>query len=78
VDTQLQGQCWPRGQALSFCPLISVLTKVSPRITTAFEFVFLFRAAPVAYGGSQVRGQNGPAAASLHHSHSKVGSEPHL
>ena len=34
----------------------------------------LFRATPMAYGGSQARGP----AASLHHSHSNAGSEPHL
>ena len=33
-------------------------------------FVCLFRAMPVAYGGSQARGQIGAVAASLHHSHS--------
>ena len=38
-------------------------------------FLFcLFRAAPAAYGSSQVRGQIGAAAASLHHSHSSTGS----
>ena len=30
------------------------------------------------YGGSQARGQIGPTAASLHHSHSNGGSEPRL
>ena len=43
-----------------------------------FFFFCLFRAAPVAYGSSQARGQIGAAAASLHHSHSNEGSEPHL
>ena len=38
-------------------------------------FFFLFRAEPAAYGSSQVRGQIGAAAASLHHSHSNMGSE---
>ena len=38
----------------------------------------LFRAAPVAYGGSQARGPSGVVATSLHHSHSNTGSEPHL
>ena len=38
-------------------------------------FFFLFRAAPLAYGGSQARGRIGPAAASLCHSHSNVGSK---
>ena len=41
-------------------------------------FVCLFRVAPVAYGSSQARGQNGAAAAGLHHSHSNAGSEQHL
>ena len=41
-------------------------------------FLLLFRAAPVAYGGSQARGQIGATDASLHHSHSNFGSEPHL
>ena len=36
----------------------------------------LFRAAPVAY--SQARGRIGAVAAGLRHSHSNVGSEPHL
>ena len=35
-------------------------------------------AAPVAYGGSQARGQTGAVAAGLHHSHSNMESEPHL
>ena len=41
-------------------------------------FSFLFRAAPVAYGSSQARGQIRAAAAGLHHRHSNAGSEPHL
>ena len=43
-----------------------------------FFGVLLFRAAPVAYGRSQARGQIGAVAADPHHSHSHVGSEPHL
>ena len=42
-----------------------------------FFFVF-FRAASTAYGGSQARGRIGAVAASLHHSHSNAGPEPHL
>ena len=38
----------------------------------------LFRAMPVAYGDSQARGRIGVTDASLHHSHSNLGSEPHL
>ena len=43
-----------------------------------FFFFFLFRAKPVAYGGSQSRGQIGATAASLHHSHSHARSELYL
>ena len=44
-----------------------------------FFFIFLsFRAALAAYGGSQAKGQIGPVAAGLRHSHSNAGSEPHL
>ena len=42
-------------------------------------FVFcLFKAAPMAYRGSQAKGQIGAVATSLCHGHSNVGSEPHL
>ena len=51
----------------------------------AFCFVFfffspfcLFRAVPMAYRGSQARGQTEATAANLHHSHSNVESELHL
>ena len=40
-----------------------------------FSFSFDFRAEPMAYGSFQARGQIGTVAASLHHSHSHVGSE---
>ena len=36
------------------------------------------RAAPAAYGDSQARSLIRAVAASLHHSHSNMGSEPHL
>ena len=39
---------------------------------------FLFRAAPTPYGSYQARGWIGATAADLHHSHSNMGSEPHL
>ena len=41
-------------------------------------FFFLFRAALATYGGSQARGPIGVVAAGLRHSHSNVGTEPHL
>ena len=37
-----------------------------------------FRAALMAYGGSQARGLIGAVAAGLHHSHSNARSKPHL
>ena len=43
-----------------------------------FFFWLLFRAAPVAYESSQVRGRIWATAAGLHHSHSDTGYEPHL
>ena len=39
-------------------------------------FFLLFRAALVAYGSSQTRGQIGAAAAGIHHSNAR--SKPHL
>ena len=43
-----------------------------------FCFLSFFRAAYEAYGDSQAMGQIGAVAAGLHHSHSKMGSKPHL
>ena len=43
-----------------------------------FYLFFLFMAIPAAYGSSQARGQIRVAAASLHHSYSNTGFEPHL
>ena len=43
-----------------------------------FIYFCLFRAPPLAYGGSQARGPIKATAASLHHSHSHMGSEPCL
>ena len=49
-----------------------------------FYFIFIFClftiswAAPAAYGSCQAGGRIGAVAASLHHSHSNMGSEPHL
>ena len=39
-------------------------------ISSLFFFFFLFRAAPLAYGGSRARGWIGVMAAGLYHSHS--------
>ena len=48
------------------------------RLGTTGTFFFLFRAAPVVYGGSQASGQIGATAAGLHHSHSNSRSKPLL
>jgi len=58
------------------------MSKLTAMITLSlgqilFHF-FLFRASPVAYGFSKAWDQIGAAAASFCHSHSNVGSEPHL
>ena len=56
----------------------SMLQQVSesPSFLLLLLFLFLFRAAPVAYGGSQARGLIGATAAS--HSHSNTRLEPCL
>ena len=41
-------------------------------------FLFVFTAAPAAYGSSQVRGESGAVAAGLHHSHGTPRSKLHL
>ena len=51
--------------------------RVSGFVGGFFAF-FFFRATPMAYGGSKTRGRTRAAASSLHHSHSNVGSKPHL
>ena len=43
-----------------------------------FLLILLFRTVPVAYGSSQARGHIRAAAAGLYHSHSNMGSKPHL
>ena len=53
---------------------------ISALILILFIYLFnlLFRAAPAACGGSWARSRIRATPASLHHSHSNVGSEPHL
>ena len=46
--------------------------------TILFCFIFVFRAAPMAYGRSKARGQIGDIASGLHHSHSNEESETYL
>ena len=50
------------------------LKKIADFFFGLFNF---FRAALMAYGSFQARGQIGAIVAGLRHSHSNVGSEPH-
>ena len=43
-----------------------------------FYLYLLFRATTVAYGSLQAKGRMGATATGLHHSHSNMGSKPHL
>ena len=70
-----------------FCPCCCLGQELLPwprswqmhaRTPVPVTFFGLFRAAPVAYGGSQARGQLRAVAASRHHSHSNTRSEPRL
>ena len=55
-----------------------------PKTTTVSVFhiiiiiILLLKAVPMAYGSSQAQGWITAAPAGLHHSHSNMGSEPHL
>ena len=72
--------CW------RFSSEIAFLTSLPPFILSTFIclfsflfFVFhLFRAAPMAYGGSPARDWTRAVATGLHRSHSNLGSEPRL
>ena len=58
---------------------VCYICEYSTQVLTFFFFVFcLFRAAPVAYRGSQVRGLIGAVAAGLYRSHSNARSKLHL
>ena len=51
----------------------------SNNLCLSYLFIFcFFRAAPVAYEGSQARGRIQAVADNLQHSHSNVGSKPYL
>ena len=70
---------------LPLLPLHSKSTKSMQNLSTYHTLflcvcvcVCLFRAALMAYGGSQAKGRIRASAATLCHSHSNKGSEPHL
>ena len=59
--------------------LLSTKQQAGSNILFLFFLFFVFsRVAPTAYGGSQARGLIRAVATGLGHSHSNVGSEPHL
>ena len=58
--------------------LFSVFVVVVVVVVVVVLSFCLFRAVPVAYGGSQVGGPVGAVASSLHQSHSNLVSEPRL
>ena len=67
----------------AFCQLYLNKTRAGGSEDTKFWVVFfvcflLSRAAPMACGGSQARGQIRAGASGLCHSHSNAGSEPRL
>ena len=60
-------------------PLTRQVGRYEAQIQVPPPFViFLFRAAPTEYGGSQARGLIGAVADSVHHSHSNARSKPRL
>ena len=59
-------------------PNIFLEQSVATYTTFFFFFKFFFRAAPMAHGSFQARGQIGTAATGLCHSHSNTGSESSL
>ena len=69
------------GMATAATPIQSLAKGVAIKFMYLFTYLLichLFRASPTAYGISQARGRLGAVAAGLHHSHSSVGSKPHL
>ena len=63
---------------LCVCGSLCLFLFLCVRDIYLFIYFCLFRAEPTAYGGSQARGPVEAIAASLHLSHSNVGSEPCL
>ena len=61
---------WKYNPAIWMLIIFGVLIKEKERFM--FYFLFLFRAAPMVYGGSKARGQIGAAATGLCHSHSNL------
>ena len=66
------------GDGGSLKVFIMIAMKLIIEELASVVFFFFFRAAPTPHGISQARGQIRAIAASLHHSHSKVGFEQRL
>ena len=82
LQPQLGSDPWPRN---SICHGVAKKRKkgegeiiILKQALFIYLSIQLFRAAPVAHGSSQARGQIRAAAASLYHSHSNARSELHL
>ena len=78
---------WPKKTFVRFIPQIILPIFSSRRFyiyiyiytrTHTYTHTHIFRTTPMAYESTQARGQIGATAASLHHSYSNLGSEPHL
>ena len=75
--SQCQGQGQLHGHRTCVVGTGLRLTK-APHLLYLFVCLFIFKAAPAAYGDSQARGQIGAAVASPCHSHSNARSKPPL
>ena len=66
--------------ALYFSDVLFILQSLMDNLLFFLPFFFglFFRAAPVAYGGSQARRRIGTVATGLHHSHSNARSKLRL
>ena len=80
ADQEDQFSALERGQITSLDKISETVVAHLPKKHTAGFFFFfgLFRANPMAYGGSQARGLIGTISAGLCQSHSNTRNEPHL
>ena len=69
-----KGLVWQRKKEKGSLRVFFVVVVVFLRV---LFFFFLFRAAPIAHGGSQARGRTGAEVASLHRSYSNARSLTH-
>ena len=73
------GVCiFPNPSNMKYVRVFCVSIILEKKLVFFLIFILFLRAAPVAYGSSQARGQIRAAAAGRHHSHSDIRSKPHL